>query len=35
MPGLMNNAAAQKACEKHIETCMPLGVEIMKESEFD
>ena len=31
----MNNAAAQKAREKRIKTCMPLGVKIMKESEFD
>jgi len=26
MQGLINNAAAQKAREKLIETCMPLGV---------
>ena len=31
----MNNAAAQKAREKLIETCIPLGVNIMRESEFD
>ena len=36
MQGLINNAAAQKAREKLIETCMPLGVKkIMRESEFD
>ena len=31
----MNNAAAQKAREKRIETCMPLGVKIMRETEFN
>jgi hypothetical protein len=31
----MNNAAAQKAGKKRIETSMPLGVKIMRESEFD
>ncbi len=30
----MNNAAAQKAGEKRIETSMPLGVKIMRESDL-